>query len=379
MFHNPRERSLAIGIWISSYSVGGAIGPLLGGLLLAHFWWGSVFLLSVPVMLLLLIVAPILLPEYRDPKAGRMDLLSAAESLIGVLAIVYGIKTMAEDGWGWSSAAAIGFGLGMGTLFIRRQRRLSDPLIDLHLFRSPGFTLSLTIYMAATMIVFGPFVFIAQYLQLVLNFSPLRAALWILPSMVGFVIGSVLCPLLARRIKAESLIAGGLVLGAVGFVLVSLVDGSAPPVLLSVGLGLYSLGLSPAFTLTTDLIVGSARPERAGAAAAISETGSELGGALGIAVLGSIGLALYRRQMAGVPLAGLDPAAVHAARDTLGGATAVAAQLPIAEATSLLHTAQHIFTQGLHQVASLSAFAAFVMALCLGYHRFIVRSHIKLP
>ncbi|RPJ59106.1 MAG: MFS transporter, partial [Acidobacteria bacterium] len=150
MFHDPKQRTAAIGVWITSYSVGAAIGPLVGGVLLQHFWWGSVFLAGVPVMLLLLAVGPVLLPEYRDPAAGRLDLFSAGLSLASVLAVIYGLKRMAEHGPGWLPAVSIVAGLATGAAFVRRQRRLLYPLIDLALFRIPAFRASLATYLLAT-------------------------------------------------------------------------------------------------------------------------------------------------------------------------------------------------------------------------------------
>ena len=219
MFHDPRERTVAVSVWIISYSVGGAIGPLLGGVLLEHFRWGSVFLLSVPVMALLLDVGPGLLPEYRDPAAGRLDLASAALSLVAVLAVIYGLKRIAEGGAQASAtaAAAIAVGLVAGVVFVRRQKTLADPLIDLRLFRVATFSASLATYALSCFVAFGSYVFIAQYLQLVLGLSPLRAGLWTLPWSVGFVVGSLLAPALARRVPAPTVMAVGLLVAAAGF------------------------------------------------------------------------------------------------------------------------------------------------------------------
>jgi DHA2 family multidrug resistance protein-like MFS transporter len=296
MFREPGERRFAIGVWITSYSAGGAIGPLVGGVLLEHFWWGSVFLAGVPVMALLLAVGPALLPEFRDPEAGRPDLASAALSLAAVLPVIYGIKRIAEGGAGWLPLLSILAGLAAGAVFVQRQHRLADPLIDLRLFRAPAFSVSLATYTLGTFVAFGSFLFIAQYLQRVLGLSPLRAGLWMLPFFVGWISGSMLAPLIARRLRPAFALSAGLVLAAGGFGLLTRVDGgSALPVLVTGSL-LVSLGLAPVFTLATDVIVGAAPPERAGAASAISETGSELGGALGIALLGSLATAVYGRE-----------------------------------------------------------------------------------
>ena len=296
MFREPGERRFAIGVWITSYSAGGAIGPLVGGVLLEHFWWGSVFLAGVPVMALLLAVGPALLPEFRDPEAGRPDLASAALSLAAVLPVIYGIKRIAEGGAGWLPLLSILAGLAAGAVFVQRQHRLADPLIDLRLFRAPAFSVSLATYTLGTFVAFGSFLFIAQYLQRVLGLSPLRAGLWMLPFFVGWISGSMLAPLIARRLRPAFALSAGLVLAAGGFGLLTRVDGGSALAVLVTGSLLVSLGLAPVFTLATDVIVGAAPPERAGAASAISETGSELGGALGIALLGSLATAVYGRE-----------------------------------------------------------------------------------
>jgi len=363
MFNDPAQRTFAIGVWITSYSAGGAIGPLLGGVLLQYFWWGSVFLLGVPVMLLLLVLGPVLLPEYRDPKAGRLDLPSAGLSLASVLAVIYGLKHMAQDGPGWTSAAAVAAGLVLGAWFVRRQARLASPLIDLRLFRAPAFTASLVTYMMATFVVFGVFVFTSQYLQLVVGLSPLEAGLATAPWPLGFVVGSMVTPRLARRFPPATLMAGGLVVAAAGFALLAGAGGGAGLPWFIASSVIFSLGLAPVFTLATDTIVGSAPPERAGAAAAISETGSELGGALGIALLGSLGTALYRGAMADVMPGGLSPAAADAARGTLGGALATAASLPEPIGPALADAARGAFAHSLQVNALICAAVVIVLAV----------------
>ena len=327
MFLDPEQRTVAIGVWIASFSAGGAVGPLLGGLLLEHFWWGSVFLVNVPVMLLLLVLGPVLLPEYRDPDAGRLDLTSAALSLIAVLATIYGIKQIAEGGPGWHSSLAILAGLGVAALFVRRQNRLDDPLIDLGLFRSVPFSAALAVNLLGFSVAFGTFLFIAQYLQLVLGMGPLEAGLWTAPSAVGFIVGSQLAPMIVRRTRPAYVMAGGFLVAAAGFGVLAQVGGPHGLAALVTGYVLLSLGLAPVFTLATDLIVGTAPAERAGAAAGIAETSSELGGALGIALLGSVVTAVYRSGVTNAGPSGLPAEAIEAARDSLGGALAAAEQL----------------------------------------------------
>ena len=315
MFPDPGQRPTAIGIWITSFSAGGAIGPVLGGVLLEHFWWGSVFLLAVPVMALLLALGPRVLPEYKDPAAGRLDLVSAAMSLVAVLAVVFGLKLTAQDGFGGPAGAAILVGLVVGLLFARRQLTLADPMIDLRLFQSTAFNASLATNLLGIFIAVGYFLFVAQYLQLVLGLSPLEAGLWSLPSAVGFIVGSNLAPRILRRVRPAPVIGVGLAMAAVGLAVLTQVGGShdADLAILAGASLVVSLGLAPVFTATTDLIVSSAPPERAGAASGISETGSELGGALGIAILGSIGVAVYRGALADTLPADLPAQAAAAA------------------------------------------------------------------
>jgi DHA2 family multidrug resistance protein-like MFS transporter len=355
MFLDSDQRTFAIGVWATSFSAGAAIGPLAGGFLLEHFWWGSVFLLAVPVMALLLVLGPLLLPEFRDPQAGRLDLTSAALSLAAVLAVIYGLKQVAQDGLGWLPVLSVAAGVAAGAAFARRQRELADPLIDLGLFRAPAFSASLAAFMLSIFVIAGIFLFLAQYLQLVLGLSPLQAGLWTVPSAGGLIAGSMLAPLIVRRVRPAFVMAGGLALSAVGFGMLIQVNAASGLAILVIGSVVFSLGVAPVGTLASDIIVGSAPPERAGAASGISETSAELGGALGIAVLGSVGTAVYRSEVTGAVPADVPPAAAEAARDTLGGAVAAAEELPDPLGAELLDAAREAFTQALQLTAITSA------------------------
>jgi DHA2 family multidrug resistance protein-like MFS transporter len=363
IFVDPKQFTTAIGVWISAYSAGAAIGPLLGGVVLEFFWWGSVFLIGVPVMVLLLVLGPMLLPEYRDPNAGRPDVFSAVLSLGAVLAVIFGLKLIAQDGLAWLPVASIVLGLVLGVAFVRRQLSLADPLIDLRLFRVPAFSASLALYGIGVLILFGGFLFGPQYLQLVLGLSPLEAGLWSLPWALAFVVGSMLTPRLTPFARPAYLMAGGLAFGAIGFAMLTRLDASTGLALLVPATVIFSLGMSPLFTLTNDLIISSAPPERAGAASGISETCAELGGALGIAVFGSIGIAVYRSAVESAIPAGIPPEAVAAARDTLGAALAIAGQLPGQLGPVLLAAARDAFVQGLQLAAAISAIASLGLAI----------------
>jgi DHA2 family multidrug resistance protein-like MFS transporter len=338
------------------------LGPFIGGALLELFWWGSVFLVAVPVMVLLLAVGPLLLPEYRDPHAGRADGPSVALSIGAVLALIYGLKETAQDGPGLAAGVAVLTGLSMGWLFVRRQHALADPLIDVRLFAAPAFSASVATYGLAIFVLFGAFLFLPQYLQLVRGLPPLQAGLWGIPSSLAFIAGAALSPALGRRYRPAYVMAVGLVVAAAGFAFFTRLEASTPLAGYVLASGVFSLGASPVFTMTNDLIIGSAPPERAGAAAGISETSAELGGALGIAVFGSIGVAVYRRLLAAAPLEGVPPDALSAAMDTLGGALATSADLPPSVGTDLLGASREAFLAGVRLCAALSALGSLALA-----------------
>lgn len=363
MFLDDRQRTTAISLWMMSFMVGGSIGPLVGGALLEAFWWGSVFLVGVPVMVLLLVAGPILLPEYRDPGAGRLDLLSAVLLLAAVLPVIYGVKKLASDGFGWLLVAAIAVGLVFAALFVRRQRTLDDPLIDIELFRNRGFGATLGVMTTATFAMMGLNLFVMQYLQLVHGLSPFRAGLWSLPMTGAMMIGMMFAPLLAARFRPGYVIAGGLLVSAAGIAMMTQADGSSGFAVLIAGTIVMAVGFTAPAALGTDLVIRAAPPEKAGAASAASETSNELGGALGLAILGSVGTAVYRSGMSDSLPSELPGDAAAAAGDTLAGATAVAAALPDGVGGPLLAAAQAAFTDGLQATAVVSALAVLAGAV----------------
>jgi MFS transporter, DHA2 family, multidrug resistance protein len=367
LFTDPAQRTVAIGLWVTTFSVGTVLGPLVAGVLLQHFWWGSVFLLNLPVMAALLVVGPRLLPEVRDPAPGRFDIPGAALSVVAVLAVVYGVKRSAESGADATALLAIAVGVLGGAAFARRQLRIADPLIDLRLFRSAAFGTSVAVNVLIGVVMAGIFLFVAQYLQVVLGMSPLAAGLWLIPPSGAIIAASMLATVLVRRIRPAHLVGGGLAVAAVGLALLAQVGAEPDLALVIAGTVVLGVGVAPASTLSVDLIISAAPAERAGAASAISETGGELGNALGIALLGSIGVAVYRGAMAdGLPAgaaAQLPPEAAAAAADTVAGAHAVAAGLPAAAGAELVDVATSAFVRGMQLSAWTGAALAVAAAL----------------
>ncbi len=304
MFVDGRQRAVALGVWAASFSLGGLIAPVVGGLLLHRFRWGSVFLLAVPVALLLLTLGPFLLPEFRDPRATRFDVAGAALSLFALLALVYGLKRAADGGASVGTAVAVVAGAASAVVFVRRQRRAVRPMVDPELFRATGVPAAFAGTALTFFALYATQVAIAQYLQWNLGLSPLAAGLWTLPSVVAYLAASTVGPVAVRRFTPVRVIGVGLAVVASGCALLALVafegtGSSADLALIVTGGTVFSLGLAPVYVVGTDLIVTGVRPEQAGTAGAVTETGAELGGALGIALLGSLGVAVFRHLMDG--------------------------------------------------------------------------------
>ncbi|MFF9150236.1 MFS transporter [Streptomyces sp. NPDC014861] len=345
MFADARQRATAIAMWVTALSVGLAIGPVVGGVLLASWWWGSVFLIGLPIMLLALVTAPVLLPEYRDPGAGRIDLPSVALFLLAVLPLVYGVKSVASHGPTAEAAAAFAGGAVVTLLFVRRQNRLATPLLDLRLFRDRAFTGALLTLLLGMTALNGVEYLVPQYLQAVAGQSPLEAGLWLLPGAVGLIAGSQLTPPLARRFRPAYVLIGGLLVSLTGYAAIALTSGVLPA---SLGLAVIMFGAAPISVLGTALAVGAAPPEKAGAAAATGQTAYDLGLALGIAVTGSVAVAVYR--------GGIPDDAPAAARESLGAASEVADE-------GLLTAARESFTTALQSASALSAGFAVLTAV----------------
>ena len=344
IFLDRDQRRLAIAIWATGFAAGSALGPIVGGILLENFAWGSVFLIAVPLLVPLLVLAPILVPESRDPHPGRIDILSIVLSLGTMLPIVYGIKTVAHDGATLLSVLPLVIGLGVGVLFVRRQLRLPVPMLDMSLFRNGAFGGAVVVNLLSVTALVGCLFFVSQHLQLVLGLSPLTAGLVLVPGLIAMIIAGLVIVPIARRVRPSRVVPPALIISAAGFAMIALSNGQIDAAGIAIAFLLLGVGIGAAETVSNELIVASAPKDKAGAASAVSETAYELGAVLGTAVLGTILTASYRAAVT-LP-ASLTVAQQQAAGETLGGAVAVAATLPADAAAQLLSSARHAFDSG---------------------------------
>ncbi|SFQ41319.1 MFS transporter [Salibacterium halotolerans] len=255
MFKDPKQRTMAISLWMVCFAAGGVLGPVVGGVLLNFFWWGSVFLLGVPVMVLLLLTAPLLLPEYRNPQAGRLDLISVALSLGAILPVIYGVKEIARNGWQVSPVFTVVAGAAIGWIFMRRQNRLGDPLVDLELFKNRTFSGALGMLLLGMITISGFVLLFAQYLQLVEGLASFQASLWMIPYAVGSFIGIMVAPITTRWIPPSYVISIGLVIASAGFMMITQVDVTSGLTIPVIGSVLLTIGIGPMQVLTMDIII----------------------------------------------------------------------------------------------------------------------------
>jgi DHA2 family multidrug resistance protein-like MFS transporter len=351
MFKDPKQQAIAFGAWGGTFTVGALLGPIIGGFLLAHFWWGSVFVLGVPFMIAVLVFGPMVLPEFKNPNAGKLDPTSVVLSLAAMLPIVFGIKQLAKDGWAFWPTAALVFGIVCGTVFLRRQRKLKDPLMDLSLFGNPNVASPLSMNLSYSSVGGAVMLFMVLYFQLSEGMSPVGAALAMLPGMAAATIGFNVAPRLGAKFKPGFVIASGgigVAIVMLSFVAIGAQGGTWH---LIIGFAILSFLGAPIIALGTPLVLGSAPPEKAGAAGSLVQLSTEFGGTLGIAVIGTVGTAVYRSQIADTIPAGTPAGAAAAANDSFAGAHEAAAGLSGTQAGSLLDSAGTAFAGGLHTVA----------------------------
>lgn len=361
IFIDATQRRLAIAIWAACFAAGAALGPIVGGFLLEHFWWGSVFLLALPVLVPLLVLAPRFIPESKDPSPGRIDAVSIALSLLALAPIVYAIKNLAAAGSATAVAVPALVGAVALVLFVRRQLRRVDPMLDVRLFAEPTFSGAVVVNLLSVFSLVGFVFFVSQHLQLVVGLSPMESGLNLLPGLAVTVVAGLVAVPLVNRLQPVTVVVGALLLSALGYATVAWFaspDAVAP---ILVAFALLGAGIGAAETISNDLIISSVPARKAGAASAVSETAYELGAVLGTAVLGSILGAAYRWHL-DVPV-GLPASDADAARETLAGAHQVAAGLPIEQGAALLESASRAFDTG---VTYTSAIGTVLMILAAG-------------
>lgn len=359
IFQNRDQRRMAIAVWASAFSAGSALGPIVGGILLEHFAWGSVFLIAVPVLIPLLIAAPLLVPESRDPNPGRIDLISIALSMATMIPVVYAIKSLAVDGPSLTAGAWALLGFGMGHLFVRRQLRVKSPMLDMALFRRGSFSGAILVNLLSVVALVGFLYFVSQHLQLVLGLSPMMAGFALVPGMLAMIVAGLSVVPVSRRVPPHIVIPAGLAFSVAGYLIVAFTTHEHGVLALVVAFVVLGIGIGAAETISNELILSSAPAAKAGAASAVSETAYELGAVLGTAVLGGIITAFYRGAL--VLPEGLPADVAHAAGETLAGAYTAAQELPDQLGTALWDAAAAAFGSGV-MVTSLIGAGLVVVA-----------------
>ncbi|GAA4763747.1 MFS transporter [Microbacterium gilvum] len=359
IFPNRDQRRIAVAVWAGMFSAGGALGPIVGGFLIEHFPWQSVFLLAVPMLVLLLVLAPFLVAESRDPHPGRIDVASIVLSMLALGPVAYGIKEIAVHGAAGVLPLAIG---GMfGWLFVRRQRRMAQPMLDMSLFRRAAFSGSLLVNLFSVIAMVGFLYFVSQHLQMIVGLSPIEAGLALLPGAVTSIAGGFAVTPIARRVRASVVIPVALVLSFAAYLIVAFA-GAHDVGMLVVGFALLGAGIGAAETVSGELILANAPVEKAGAASAVSETAYELGAVLGTSILGGILTAWYRGALVvpdGVPA----ELAAHA-QETLAGAVNAAQTIGGTTGDALQAAAAAAFDGGV-TVTSLIGAGLVVLAMAI--------------
>ncbi|MDF5757374.1 MFS transporter [Spongiactinospora sp. TRM90649] len=359
MFADVRQRAVAIGVWATMFALGMALGPVVGGAVVDTFWWGAAFLLAVPIAVVVLAGARTLLPEYADPQAGRLDLASVALSLAAILPVIYAIKHAAAYGLDLGTLILAALGTVAGVIFVRRQRGLASPLLDVRLFTSRTFSVALAVLLIGLVGVGGTMYLVTQYLQLVEGMTPFEAGLWMGPSALAMLAAAIGAPLIARRVRPGVVMAVTLGLSVIGYALLA-TAGTRDAVMVVAGFTLVYLGLGALAALGTDMVVGAVPAAKSGSAAAMSETVQELGIAVGVAVLGSLTTALYAARMSAPD--DVSPEVEGRLTGSLSGALSLADQVP----AQVVREARLMFTSGVNTASAVAGAAIVVAAvLCL--------------
>ena len=348
MFLDRQQRRYAMAVWAAMASVGAAVGPIVGGWVIETFSWQAAFLMNIPVMLLLLVLGPLLLPESRNPDLHRIDILSVVLSFVGMIGVIYAIKALTGGTDIALGLAALIVGLLAVTLFVRRQLKLPTPLLEVKLFKVRYFRGAVIADLLSIFAMVGALVALIQYLQLVLGLNPLQASIWLIPQAILAATAAFIAAALVKRVLPAHVIATGLLIAAIGFGLTIFLTPTSSPALIATSLALVSLGAGMGLTLSNDIIMSSIKPERAGQAAATSETAYEIGTTLGTALLGGVLVAWYTRVVTtGTEALDLTAGIAERASSTMAEALLVAAEVGGSTGDSILEVAKDAFTEAI--------------------------------
>ncbi len=370
----PRDRAKAIAVWAGFAGAGGAIGPVASGLLLERFWWGSVFFIAVPIAALALVAIIAIVPNSAEQIRHRLDLGGAVLSIVALVGIVFGIIEGPEIGW-LDPVTLASFAIGAAAIvaYVAWERRMEHPLLDPDFFRIPRFGLGSLTITVAFLTMFGMFFLMTLYLQFVLGFSPLGAAVRLLPFSVVMIAIAPRSPLLTAKFGTRRVVAGGFLIQAVGFAICTLLDVESGYWLLLLAVVPMAAGMALLMPPTTNAIVTSLPGDKAGVASAVNDTTREVGGAVGIALLGTLVTVSYQAGM-GASTSGLAPPLAELAEDSIGGAFQVAGQVEPSVAGPLLAAARDAFVDGQRLSFGVAAGLGVVMALIIA--RFYPRDEL---
>jgi EmrB/QacA subfamily drug resistance transporter len=358
----PRDRAKAIAVWAGFAGAGGAIGPLASGLLLERFWWGSVFFVAVPIAVVALIAVVAIVPNSADPARHRLDYVGAALSVVALTTTVFGIIEGPEIGWlDPVTLAAFALGALCFALYVGWERSVEHPLLDPRFFLIPRFGLGSLTITAAFLAMFGMFFLLTLYLQFVLGYSALGAAVRLLPFPAVMILIAPRSPGLTARFGTARVVATGFVIQALGFAIATTLDAGSSYALLLMAVLPMAVGMALLMPPTTNAIVTSLPQDKAGVASAVNDTTREVGGAVGIALLGTLVTVSYQSSMSD-SVDGLAPPLAEMARDSIGGAMQAAAQLDPAASGQLIAAARSAYVDGTSLAFAIAAGVGLVMA-----------------
>ncbi|MGD1347700.1 MFS transporter [Mycobacterium seoulense] len=365
IFTDPVPRAKAIGLWAAMVGVGVAVGPISGGWLLEHFWWGSIFMVNIPIAALAIVGGALFVPTSRDPAAPRVDVPGLMLSAVGITALVYTV--IEAPTWGWTNVrTAAGFAVAAMVLagFALWERRSTHPMLDVSVFANRRFSGGSLAVTAGFLTLFGFIFVITQYFQFIKDYTAFQSGVRLLPVAGSIALASIAGPRLVERVGSSAVVAAGLTVFAAGLAWASTADAATPYTQIATQMLLLGGGLGLTVSPATEAIMGSLSADKAGVGSAVNDTTRELGGTLGVAIAGSIFASVYSGHLGATALPGLP---VEPMRHSMAVAHTVIEQLPVPQAGYVRGVVNHAFLDGLQVSSLVCAGIALSAAIIVGW------------